>query len=81
MVNRDITDRGRLEDEFRQAQKIKAVGRLSGGIAQDFNHHARKCFLPTHWFLSKFLSKPFAGEELGAKLQKAPGREPVPFQL
>lgn len=61
-VMRDVSERQALEEQLRQAQKMEAVGQLTGGIAHDLNN-----VLATVLANASLLDQALPAEESGAR--------------
>jgi len=72
-IAEDVTERRVLEDQFRQAQKMEAVGRLAGGVAHDFNNLLMVISGYTEVILSK-LDSAHPLHEKGRAIQQAADR-------
>jgi len=69
VIVQDISTRKKLEDSFRQAQKMEAMGTLAGGIAHDFNNILASINGYTELAQMTLTGNPEVREYLGAVLQ------------
>jgi len=72
-VKHDVTHELQLEAQFRQAQKMEAIGQLAGGIAHDFNNILTAMF-GYGYLLQQDLAKNPSGLENISEILKAAKR-------
>jgi PAS domain S-box-containing protein len=89
-VVRDITDRKAVEIQLRQAQKMEAIGNLTGGMAHDFNNllgiiignldllrERQKVDLESEEFAREALDAALRGADLTQRLLAFARRQPL----
>lgn len=78
-IGRDLTERKNMEAQLRQSQKMDALGKLTGGIAHDYNNilgiimgysHLLQEALKDHPALSKYIDEIHHASERGSKLSR-----------
>jgi len=69
----DVTERLKLEEQFRQSQKMEVVGQLAGGVAHDFNNILAVIQLQAG-LLRSSCGLPPAQMELAAEIERAAQR-------
>ncbi len=68
----DITQRKKLEEQFRQAQKMEGIGQLAGGVAHDFNNILAAIQMQAELLkLGDVMPPEAAAEEIVATVQRA----------
>ena len=78
---RDITLRRKLEGQFRQSQKLDAVGRLAAGIAHDFNNQLAVILACASFLGDRFAEGDSAREDVDEIQRAANGAASLTRQL
>jgi PAS domain S-box-containing protein len=69
----DVTEQKRMEDRFRQTQKMEVIGQLAGGVAHDFNNMLT-AILGSAELLERHVHENLAAMKLLGNIQQAASR-------